>query len=131
MATRKRKAKNAALAKSNKDKWEVPFLNHWKLLHGDLPAPLRDYKHIPGRKFALDFAWPDLRIGCELHGGGNRSRHNTVKGMAADLEKHNLGIVYGWRVLAYNVVAMRDMAGVVDEVAELVKTARGPAAGEG
>lgn len=121
MTTKRRKAKNAAEAARNKDKWEVPFMNYWKLLHGDLPQPARDYKHIPGRKFALDFAWPDLRIGCELHGGGNRSRHNTVKGMAADLEKHNLGLRHGWRVLAFNVIAMKDMAAVVDEVAAMVR----------
>jgi hypothetical protein len=127
MAKRVRKAKparlNAIANAVNKNKHEGAFLKYWELMFPNLPQPKRDYKHIPGRRFALDMAWPALKIGAELHGGGGRSRHASVEGMAADCEKNNLGIVHGWRVLTFNVVQLKDMHVVVQTVAELVQSA--------
>lgn len=108
-----------AVAAANKGKHEGPFLLLWR--QTGLPMPERDYRFVDGRKFALDFAWPHIRIGVELHGGGGRSRHTTVKGHASDCEKLNLAARGGWWVLQFNVIRLRNLPGVVDEVAELVR----------
>lgn len=106
---------------SNKSKHEISFLRHWKLLYPDLPEPVREHRFHPTRKWRFDFGFPDLKIAVELHGGGNRGRHNTVAGMAKDLEKYNTATVAGWRCLAFNVVLLADMPAVCDWVAELVR----------
>lgn len=73
-----------------------------------LPVPRREYFHIPGRDFRLDFAWPALRIGVEVQGGAHR-----VKGrFAADIEKRALALLAGWRVLEVNGAAVRDESGI-------------------
>jgi hypothetical protein len=110
-------------ARIAKEKHEGPFRLLFASRHPDLPQPLRDHKFAEcvGRKFKLDFAWPDIKLGCELDGGGMRSRHATVKGYATDCDKVNLGIALGWRLMRYNVIHMRRMEDVVDQVAEIVR----------
>jgi hypothetical protein len=92
-------------------------------MYPNLPAPVAEYKFHPSRKWRLDYAWPDLRCGVELHGGGY-GRHNTVTGLAGDLEKSNAAVALGWRVLGFSIIAMKTMPSVVDEVAALVVQAR-------
>jgi hypothetical protein len=70
-----------------------------------LPAPVREHQFIPGRKFKLDFAWIDLKVGIECQGGiwGNSKSktlgHNSGAGITRDAVKNNLGILAGWQVL--------------------------------
>jgi hypothetical protein len=73
-----------------------------------LPAPKREYFHIPGRDFRLDFAWPALRIGVEVQGGAHRVKARA----AADIEKRALGLLAGWRILEVNGAAVRDERGI-------------------
>jgi hypothetical protein len=112
----------AAIAK---DKWEGPFLAIFRSRHPTLPQPVRDYKFAEavGRKFKIDFAWMDLKLGVELDGGGAKSRHSTVKGYANDCDKQNLSVAMGWKLLRFNVIHMRNMADVVDYVAHIVRSA--------
>jgi hypothetical protein len=51
-------------------------------------------------QFRLDIAWPDHgKIGIEVQGGvWTQGRHVRGKGYISDLEKHNLGLLNGWRV---------------------------------
>lgn len=50
-----------------------------------------------GRGFAFDFAWPELRLAVEVDGAVHR-----IKGrFAADVERHNLAQLLGWRVLRF------------------------------
>ncbi len=110
----------AAIAK---DKHELPFLRLFASRHPDLPQPLRDHKFAlaVGRKFKLDFSWPELKLGCELDGGGARSRHATVKGYANDCDKVNIAAAMRWRLLRFNVIHLRKMIDVVDFVAQVVR----------
>lgn len=119
--TKRKRRRAVATQTSNKEKHELSFLNHWKLMYPDLPVPVREHRFHETRKWRFDFAWPKLLIAVELHGGGNRGRHSTVTGMAKDMEKHNTATVAGWRCLAFGVIAMKDMPAVVDWVAELVR----------
>src|SRR3972149_4788558 len=60
-----------------------------------LPVPQSQFKAIPGRKFAMDLAWPDRKIGLEVQGMVHR-----IKGrFKQDIEKRALLMFAGWRVL--------------------------------
>lgn len=62
----------------------------------ELPAPVQQYPGaVPGRKYRLDFAWPQFRLAVEVQGMVHR-----IKGrFKADTEKLSLLVVHGWRVL--------------------------------
>ena len=60
-----------------------------------LPAAVREYQAIPGRKFRIDFAWPDRFIGVEVQGMVHRIKGRFLR----DTEKSCLHILHGWRVL--------------------------------
>lgn len=50
-----------------------------------------------GRRHAFDFAFPDRLLAVEIDGAVHR-----IKGrFAADVERHNLAQVLGWRVLRF------------------------------
>jgi len=69
----------------------------------ELPAPVREYKAIPGRDFRLDFAWVDRRIGLEVQGMVHR-----IKGrFKNDIEKRALHLLHGWRVLEVSGAEVR------------------------
>lgn len=65
-----------------------------------LPEPIFEHPHIPGRQFRLDIAWPAQKIGIEVQGGiyARMPGHTAVKQILRDMEKHNLGLLNGWRV---------------------------------
>lgn len=61
-----------------------------------------EYKGIEGRKFRFDAANPALKIAVEIEGGAwIYGRHNRPIGMQQDIEKYNLAVLEGWRVLRY------------------------------
>jgi hypothetical protein len=65
-----------------------------------LPPPRYEHQHVPGRKFRLDIAWPDCKCGIEVQGGiWIKAAHSTATGIKRDMEKRNLGLCLGWRVL--------------------------------
>jgi very-short-patch-repair endonuclease len=54
------------------------------------------------RKFELDIAIPEHRIGIEIDGGVyTRQAHGSVNGIKRDMAKHNLLVREGWRVLRF------------------------------
>lgn len=65
-----------------------------------LPAPVRELRFAPPRRFRFDFAWPDKKFAIEVNGahwvGG---RHNRGAGMDSDCEKNALAVLGGWRVI--------------------------------
>jgi hypothetical protein len=78
-----------------------------------IPAPVVEFRHIPGRRFRLDYAWPDHRIGLEVQGGiWTRGKHSRGAGQKIDMEKNNLGILNGWRV--FQCVPGRETQTIVD-----------------
>ncbi len=63
-----------------------------------------------GRGFEIDRAWPDLKVGVELQGGTwstSKDGHNRGSLMDADIEKHNLAILDGWRLLYFTTSQIR------------------------
>lgn len=107
------KEQRQLVAKTNKDKHEIPFLQAFAEAASvkNLPMPVRDFQ-FSKRKWKLDFAWPWLRVAggerlqlaIEIHGGTQSrrpGRHNRAAGMANDREKVNAAIALGWTVLEF------------------------------
>lgn len=71
---------------------------------------------IPGRRFRIDIALPDVKIALEVDGwqfhGKYRSAHES------DRERQNLFAVHGWLVLRFTAGQIfKDMYGVMDTIA--------------
>lgn len=80
----------------------------WQMKAVKIPAPTREYKFWPGRRFAFDFAWPERKIAVEVEGGTYVSgAHGRGKHYASDLVKYNEAAILGWTVLRFDT----DMVG--------------------
>lgn len=67
-----------------------------------LPAPEREHRFAPPRRWRFDLAWPDRMLAVEVEGGlWIAGRHNRPAGMLADMEKYNAAALAGWRVLRF------------------------------
>lgn len=66
-----------------------------------LPKPVFEYQHIPERRFRLDIAFPQHKVGVEVQGGiwMPVSGHKSGVHLKRDYTKNNLGLLNGWRVL--------------------------------
>lgn len=62
----------------------------------------REHRFHPPRRFRFDFAIVEHKIAIEHDGGvWSGGRHVRGKGFLRDLEKLNLAVLDGWRVLRY------------------------------
>jgi hypothetical protein len=75
-----------------------------------LPSPERQAKLVPGRRFAFDFAWPDLKLAVEVQGGIflPKGAHTSGAGVTRDCEKAALALLEGYRTLAVTGAMVRD-----------------------
>lgn len=63
-------------------------------------TPVREFRFAPPRRFRFDFAWPSVKLACEVQGGvWTDGRHTRGGGAETDAEKLSLAAVAGWRVL--------------------------------
>jgi very-short-patch-repair endonuclease len=68
-----------------------------------LPEPEREWRFHPTRKWRLDFAYPDKKIGIEVQGGIYvRGAHSRGTGLERDYEKYNQAQVLGWDVYQFS-----------------------------
>lgn len=86
-----------------------------------LPAPTREYRFHPVRKWRLDFAWPRVKVAVEVDGNTFADRstpgnHAVGKAYQNDCMKSNAAQLEGWAVLR----ADREMVGT-DEFGALVR----------
>ena len=66
-----------------------------------LPAPVEQFRAIPGRRFRWDLAWPAQKLLVEVQGGiWTGGKHSTGVGVTRDCEKANLAALAGFRCLA-------------------------------
>lgn len=81
-----------------------------------LPAPVRELRFWPARKWRADLAYPQANLLIEADGGQHMAgggRHNTD----ADREKLNHAAVAGWRVLRFSTQQLdRDMTACVEVI---------------
>lgn len=72
----------------------------WQIRVTGLPAPVEQFRAIPGRQFTWDYAWPDRKLLLEVQGGvWNGGKHGRGSGILRDQEKLNLATIHGWRIL--------------------------------
>lgn len=65
-----------------------------------MPTPELEYRFHPVRKFRLDYAWVDAKVGLEVDGGiWTGGAHGRGTGITRDQEKTNLAAGLGWRIL--------------------------------
>ena len=69
---------------------------------GISPVPLKEYGFDPTRGWRFDYAWPELKVAVEIHGGGFGGRHAQVAGQGLDFDKINAATMQGWSVLQFN-----------------------------
>lgn len=63
------------------------------------PVPAAEHPFCD-RKWALDFAWPDLFVAVEVHGAvWKRGRHTRGGGFEEDRRKMNEAQLLGWTVI--------------------------------
>lgn len=76
---------------------------------------LREYQPIKGRKFRIDFAFPMEKVAIEFD--GYRYHGFSKKGFKQGLERQNILVAHGWRVLRYTLTDVRDrLDAVVEEI---------------
>lgn len=86
-----------------------------------LPKPVFEHQHIPGRKFRLDVAWPEHKVGIEVQGGvWTRGKHGRGSGIVKDVEKRNLQLIHGW-----SVIEVQPSELCMQETVEMVKAVIG------
>jgi very-short-patch-repair endonuclease len=72
----------------------------WQLRMTSVPAPKREYRFHPTRKWRFDLAWPEQLVAVEVDGGGFvEGRHGRGAGLRSDSEKFSEAAAMGWRVL--------------------------------
>lgn len=95
------------MSKSTHEDWLVVQLRARKI-----PAPTQEFIFHPTRKWRLDLAWPDIKVGVEIHGGtygilnkktGKRvaGRHTQGDGFTEDRRKMNHALLEGWMVFEF------------------------------
>ena len=88
-----------------------------------ISPPVREYQFAAslGRRWRLDFAWPDLLIGVEVEGGTwVAGRHSRGAGFEKDCEKYNAAVLLGWSVLRFTG-AMVHSGVALDTITQLMQ----------
>lgn len=88
-----------------------------------LPAPVREFRFVPGRMYRADFAWPNQMLLVECEGGifaRGRGWHGSVGGFLDDLEKYNLATLLGYRVLRYTAKEVKS-GKAIREIEQMLK----------
>lgn len=74
-----------------------------------LPLPHREFRFAPPRRWRWDLCWPERLLAVEVDGGSwVQGRHSRGKGMRADCEKQNAGVLLGWSILHVTSDMVRD-----------------------
>lgn len=109
-------------SKSERESLEKAFLDAWKVIGHGLPMPSLQHKFHPVRKWRLDFAFVEQKLGVEIQGGAFSSGgHSRGAGQAKDHQKINEAQKLGWMILQYGTKAMGDPYAVALEVSEVLK----------
>ena len=81
-------------------KLEKRFADRWEILDFGIPLE-REYLPVPGRRYRLDFAHPETKVGVEINGGTwsrRKGGHSSGAGIQSNYEKINLCQMNGWVV---------------------------------
>lgn len=107
-----------------------------------IPEPEREVQFAAGegRRFAVDYGWPAIKLGVEIDGGiygrgepcpicGRRpvGAHTSIERLRTDQEKSNLAVRLGWAILHYRPEQVRSGQAFV-ETAEAFRARLGEGA---
>jgi len=93
-----------------------------------VPLPVnrdgKEYRVVPDRRWRFDYAYPELRIGIEIHGGvWTHGGHTRGSGFIKDREKMNRAAVAGWLVLEFPIITSDTLpADCVEMIARAIKS---------
>jgi hypothetical protein len=76
----------------------------------------REYFAVKGRRFRFDFAIPSANLLIDVQGGTyapGKMGHTSGSGMAKDMEKYNLAVLQGWRVILLDSKMVKDGRGLM------------------
>jgi very-short-patch-repair endonuclease len=74
----------------------------YQCLADKLPPFEQEYRFHPSRKFRLDLAFVPQKVGIEIEGAlWVSGAHSRPLGILRDMEKANLLVLSGWRVLRF------------------------------
>jgi very-short-patch-repair endonuclease len=100
----------------------VPELTFWRLIeHAGLPAPEREFRFHPIRRWRFDYAFLGPKLAVEIEGGTwQGGRHSRGAGYEADAEKQNTALGMGWRLVRYTPGMLKDGEAVVELIRKLL-----------
>jgi len=92
-----------------------------------LPAWESEFRFHPTRKWRLDFARPDEKVGVECEGAVfQQGRHTRGAGFEKDCEKYNSAAAMGWVILRYtDGMLKKDPQGCIDQIKRVLDMRRG------
>lgn len=94
----------------------------WQLRVAGLPAPVREHRFDPSRRWRFDFAWPNRLVAAEVEGGSFvAGRHSRGAGFEADCQKYNAAALAGWLVVRLTTGMVDDGRGLAT-VADALST---------
>lgn len=108
-----------AQPKAQKPKREGPtpheLLYSAILTAGGLAVELEFKNAVPGRKYAIDLAFPKIKLAIEVDGWEWHGKHKGD--FERDRERQNLLTINGWRILRYSAGQIRaDIQACVDQI---------------
>jgi very-short-patch-repair endonuclease len=69
---------------------------------------VREYRFDAKRRYRLDIAVPERKVGLEIEGGlFSKGAHSRPVGIIRDMAKGNLLVFLGWKVLRYTPLQVR------------------------
>ncbi len=91
------------------------------LLNSVIDGWMAEYRFDDIRQFRFDFAHPKLMIAVEIEGGvWSYGAHVRGTGYIKDMEKYNLAIVLGWKILRYTTNQNKKMISDVRKLLVMV-----------
>jgi hypothetical protein len=85
---------------SNKEKDHIEFV----LIALQIPFA-KEYKFMPDRRFRMDYAIIEQKIGIEYEGiMSEKSGHTNIKGYTSNAQKYNIATIDGWKILRYTAL---------------------------
>lgn len=85
----------------------------------------REFRFDTERMYRLDFAWPERKVGVEINGGiflGKIGAHSSPTKILRDMEKGNLLVQLGWRVLRFTPAQVK-VGEALEGIKKLLETA--------
>jgi hypothetical protein len=75
-----------------------------------LPVPAKEVVMAKGRRFRIDYAWEECRLGIEIQGGVfTRGAHGSIYGILSGYKKSNVAAEHGWTLMYFLPSEMHSM----------------------